>query len=84
MASSSLTTTVGGAEYAERFAEVIAAAFANDALNYYIIAHIDSAPAGTLFTQQRRVDYFLPNIRKKLAAGAQVVQAGSWAGAALW
>jgi hypothetical protein len=84
MASSGLVVTVGGEEYAERVADVIAAAFANDALNYYIITHIDSAPAGTVVTQQRRIDHFLPGIRKKVAAGGQLVEAGNWVGAALW
>lgn len=84
MTFSGLPATVGGEEYAERLADVIAASFAKDALNYYVITHVDSAPHGTVVTQQRRIDHFLPGIRKKAAAGGQLVEAGNWAGAALW
>jgi len=76
--------TVGKQEYAEHLADVIAAAFDGDALNRANILYQDSAPNDTVISQERWLKRWIPNIKKKIEAGAQAVEAGNWAAAALW
>lgn len=76
--------TVGGEEYAERVTAVVGAAFAGDAINRAVVLQIDSLPSDAEISNERRVEHFLPNIRKRSASGVLLVEAGDWAAVAAW
>ncbi|KAF8853230.1 hypothetical protein BDZ45DRAFT_629291 [Acephala macrosclerotiorum] len=76
--------TVGTEEYADRVADVIAEAFADDALNRAAVLSSDSLPKDAKIPKARRVKHFLPSIRTRVALGAHLVEAGDWAAVALW
>jgi hypothetical protein len=76
--------TLGGEEYSDRFASVIGAAFANDALNRAVILMEDSLPNDAIISDKRRHEHFLAPIRKHAASGAVVAEAGNWAAVAMW
>lgn len=76
--------TVGTDEYAERIADVLAEAFANDALNRAAVLSSDSLPNDVKIPKERRIKHFLPSIRTRVALGAHLVEAGDWAAVALW
>lgn len=76
--------TVGKDEYAERVAQVIAEAFAGDALNRAAILSKDSLPNDTVISRERWIEHVLPSIQSKVAVGAHLVEAGDWAAVALW
>jgi hypothetical protein len=76
--------TIGGAEYVEPLASLLAAAFVNDPINRYIILSTDDIPNDAVITQERRVEGFLPRLRARAEAGPHFVEAGNWAAAALW
>jgi hypothetical protein len=76
--------TTGSGEYVERLVDVIAAAFAGDALNRAIILHSDSLPNDAEISHERRVEHFLRSTKSKVSSGGILVEAGNWAAAALW
>ncbi|KAL2414150.1 hypothetical protein ABEF95_004986 [Exophiala dermatitidis] len=68
-----------------RFAEVIAAAFANDALNRYIYLGRESRPDHPKFNNfQERVQYWVSLIRRRFEAGGILLHTYDWAAVALW
>jgi len=75
------TITVGGPEYAEPLADVIAGAFENDPLNRYIVLSGDPSPNDV---EEKRKEGILGRIKNRAKAGAHLVEVGSWAAAALW
>ena len=79
-----LPTTFGGEEYAERFTNVTAAAFAGDSLNRAIVLELDDLPNDADITDERRFKQFFPIIKSSAAAGAILVEAGNFAAVAGW
>lgn len=79
-----LPTTTGDVNYIEHLARVIAAAFVDDSLNRYFILSKDSLPNTTVISEEKRFNHFLPGIKKGAETGGVIVEAGDWAGAALW
>lgn len=76
--------TKGGLEYLERFTTVAAAAFAEDPFTRRFISENDNLEAGALIMPSRRYAHFLPIVRSSAEDGAELVEAGGWAGIALW
>lgn len=75
MASSSLPpVTPIGIQDAERFATVVSAAFAGDALNRSSILDAQSLSIDTHISIERRAKYFLPSITSKAEIGAILVR----------
>lgn len=79
-----LPTTSGGLDYADRFARLIAASFAEDPLNRYFIRSKDSLPNSAAISQERLLEHFHSSSIDKVKSGAIIVETGDWAGAALW
>jgi hypothetical protein len=75
------TITVGGQEYAEPLADVIAGAFESDPLNRYIVLSGDPSLNDV---KEKRKEGILGRIKNRAEAGAHLVEAGNWAAAALW
>lgn len=68
-----------------KFAQVIAAAFSNDALNRYIYLGRESRPDHPKLAQpELRVQYWLPLIRSRLEAGGILLQIYDYSAVALW
>ncbi|EXJ86487.1 hypothetical protein A1O3_03438 [Capronia epimyces CBS 606.96] len=68
-----------------KFAEVIAAAFSNDAINRFIFLGRESRPDHPkLRDPGLRVQYWLPLIRSRLEGGGILLHTYDWAGVALW
>lgn len=82
--SAAVVTTFGAHDYVEPLARVAAAAFSNDVFVRSIILYEDSAPNDTVISQERWLKHWIPNIAKKIDRGAQIIEAGNWAAAALW
>lgn len=76
--------TTGGPEYVEKFTEVAAASFAADPFTRRFISENDNLKAGAVLTQSRRYEHFLPLVEDGANSGAELVEAGGWAGIALW
>ncbi|EXJ80278.1 hypothetical protein A1O1_08420 [Capronia coronata CBS 617.96] len=68
-----------------KFTSVIAAAFADDALNRYIFLGRESRPGHPKLSQpELRLQYWLPHIRSRLEGGGILLQTHDWAAVALW
>jgi hypothetical protein len=76
--------TTGGLEYVEIFTEVAAAAFAADPFTRRFISENDNLKAAATLTHPRLYEHFLPLVRDSAKSGAEIVEAGGWAGIALW
>jgi hypothetical protein len=76
--------TVGGTEYLEKFTQIAAAAFHRDPLERRVISEEYDLPPGAEITIDRLYENFLPWIRDSVEKGSEIIEAGSWAGAALW
>jgi hypothetical protein len=76
--------TTGDGNYADRLANVLAAAFAGDALNRAVIRHSDSLPNDAEISHERWVEHFISSTKSKIACGGIAIEAGNWAAAALW
>jgi hypothetical protein len=82
--SAPVVTTSTSSEYIERFANVIGASFVNEPLNRWITLYNESLPNDTILTPEKVAQHFLPDIKKKVEAGASIAEAGDWAAAAQW
>ena len=82
--STSFVTTGTSQEYIERFADVIGASFVNESLNRWIMLYTESLPNDTILTPEKIAQHLLPDIKKKVEAGASIAEAGDWAAAAQW
>jgi hypothetical protein len=78
------TVTRGGLEYVERFTRITATAFAEHPFTRRFISENDDLQAGAIITPSRRFDHFLPIVKGSAESGAELVEAGGWAGIALW
>jgi hypothetical protein len=78
------TTKGSGAEYARRASEVLSAAFANDAFNSCVIRGTDGIADDVPITPEHRLHTFEHILKSRLDAGAELVEAADWAGAAIW
>ena len=76
--------TTGNGDYADRLTNVIAAAFAGDALNRAVVLYSSSLPNDAEITHERLVEHFLSGVKSKAASGGILAEAGNWAAAALW
>jgi hypothetical protein len=79
-----VSITMGKHEYVENLADVFAAAFNGDALERAAVLYQNSAPNDAVISREQWVKHWTQNIKKKIEAGGQVVEAGNWAAAALW
>lgn len=75
---------IGGVEYVEKFTGVAAAAFAADPFTRRFISENDNLQAAAILTPSRLYEHFLPLIKGSAESGAELVEAGDWAGIALW
>ena len=73
------------AEELKNFAQVIAGAFSNDALNRFIFLGRESRPDHPKLNDwEKRVQYWLPVVQSRFETGAILIQTSDWAAAALW
>ncbi|KIX03053.1 uncharacterized protein Z518_06603 [Rhinocladiella mackenziei CBS 650.93] len=78
-------TTVQRDEDVSKFAQVIAAAFANDTLNRYMFLGRESRPDHPKLSQtDLRVAFWQPLMASRFEKGGILVQTYDWAGVALW
>jgi hypothetical protein len=78
-------TRVTEANELRKFAQVIAGAFSNDAVNRFIFLGRESRPDHPKLTQfEERVQYWLPVVQTRFETGAILIQTSDWAAAALW
>ncbi|KAH0836125.1 hypothetical protein AYO21_02765 [Fonsecaea monophora] len=78
-------TPVSEEEDVHKFAQVIAAGFANDALNRYLFLGRDSRPDHPKLADfNNRVQHWLPLIKARFENGGILVHTFDWAGVALW
>lgn len=76
--------TVGGAEFADSTAKVLAAAFSDSIfLSYLLRAPESTSPAGHIPTDFLQA-HFQKNVRGKLEQGAEIAIVGEGAAAAIW
>ncbi|OAP62385.1 hypothetical protein AYL99_04588 [Fonsecaea erecta] len=79
------TGTVSEEQDLHKFAQVIAAAFSNDALNRYLSMGRESHPDHPkLANLDHRVQYWLPHIKTRFENGGILIHTFDWAGVALW
>ncbi|KAI1609316.1 hypothetical protein EDD37DRAFT_612873 [Exophiala viscosa] len=72
-------------EELKNFAQVIAAAFSNDALNRFIFLGRESRPDHPKLKEwEKRVQYWLPVVQSRFETGAILIQTCDWAAVALW
>ena len=76
--------TTGSEEYAERFATVIGAAFASDALNRAVLLIKDDLPNDAVLSDERRAQHFFAGIKNKAETGGILVEAANFAAVAVW
>jgi hypothetical protein len=79
-----VSITMGKHEYVEKLADVFAVAFNGDALERAAVLYQHSALNDAVISREQWVKHWTQNIKKKIEAGGQVVEAGNWAAAALW
>lgn len=77
-----IVTTGSSSGYIERFANVIGASFVDEPLNRWITLYNEALPNNTILTPENIAHHFLPDIRKKVEAGAPIADAGNCAAAA--
>ncbi|OCT54501.1 hypothetical protein CLCR_00919 [Cladophialophora carrionii] len=78
-------TTITRDEDVPRFAQVICAAFSNDALNRYLFLGRESRPDHPKLTQHDlRVEFWIPLITDRYRNGGILVQTYDFAAVALW
>jgi hypothetical protein len=78
-------TTISQDEDVARFAQVIGAAFSNDALNRYLFLGRESQPDHPKLSQpDLRVEFWLPLITTRHKNGGVLVQTYDFAAVALW
>jgi hypothetical protein len=78
------TTKGTGPEYIRRASEVLGAAFSDDGYFLYCIRSEDGIEDHVPITAERRRLSFESRMKDRIDAGFELVEAGDWAGVALW
>ncbi|KAL4973829.1 hypothetical protein BDW66DRAFT_168303 [Aspergillus desertorum] len=76
--------TTGGPEYAERVADVIAAAFASSHFTAYVLRNPESTWASDSIPESIIGPHFRKSITSRAETGAILVEAGGFAAVAVW
>ncbi|KAL4946281.1 hypothetical protein BDV06DRAFT_218610 [Aspergillus oleicola] len=76
--------TVGGPEYAERVAEVISVAFSSSLFTAYLLRKPESTWPTDDIPEEVLRPHFLKNVTTRAGLGAELVEAGGFAAAAVW
>jgi len=78
--------TTGGEAYIDRVVNVLCVAFSINelSLNRAFIRASHKLPNDSEISSEHWRQHFLPSTRKKVEAGAILVEAGEWGGVAVW
>lgn len=78
------TTSVIGPSHISPLVSLFAAAFAQEPCTRVVIAEKDHLSSVAGISLQRRIEHFTPLVMARAEAGAEFVEAGGWAAAAIW